>query len=185
MKKGLIILIGVILFVGIMLGSFYNSLVNLGENVEAKAADIDVQLQRRADLIPNLINTVKGYMEHENDVIDKITLARENLVNANSTADKANANAELTSALNNLFVIVENYPDLKSSSNFIELQDELAGTENRIAIARKEYNEVVADYNKKIKSFPTNIIAGMFNFDSKDYFTAKEGADEVPQVNFN
>lgn len=183
LKIGLIIVIVVIALIAI-LGSSYNGLVSKNEEVENKYADISVQLERRADLIPNLVNTVKGYTKHETDVINSITSARENLVNADSVEEQAEANEELSRALNNLFVIVENYPDLKSNTNFIQLQDELAGTENRIAVARKDYNEVVKSYNKTVKSFPKNIIASMFGFEEKEYFEAKESSSEVPSVSF-
>lgn len=179
------IIIGAIVVVLIVLfSSSYNSLVSKEEEVDNKLADISVQLERRADLIPNLVSTVKGYASHEQAVIDSVTTARENLVNADGVEEKAMANQELTTALNNLFVIVENYPDLKSNENFIQLQDELAGTENRIAVARKDYNEAVKDYNKTIKSFPKNILAGMFGFEEKEYFEAKDSSSEVPEVSF-
>lgn len=187
MKKGLItggIIIGIIVLLVMMVASTYNGLVSKEEEVEGKLADISVQLERRADLIPNLVSTVKGYTSHEQSVIDSVTSAREKLVNADDVEDKAEANQELTTALNNLFVIVENYPELKSNENFIQLQDELAGTENRIAIARSDYNNAVKDYNKTIKSFPKNILAGMFGFDEKEYFEAKESSNEVPEVSF-
>ena len=137
MKKSYIIgiVVAIIVVIGISLGSGYNKMVKENENVESAAAQIDVQLKRRTDLIPNLVNTVKGYMTHEQKVIDSITTARENLVNASTVEDKASASEQLTKALNNLYVIVENYPDLKSNTNFIQLQDELAGTENRIAVS--------------------------------------------------
>ena len=131
-----------------------------------------------------MVNTVKGYMEHEENVINSVTKARENLVNAKDLDEKSTANEELTSALNNLFVIVENYPDLKANTNFINLQDELAGTENRIAVSRKDYNDAVKEYNITIKKFPKNMIAGMFGFETKDYFEAKETSLEVPNVSF-
>lgn len=162
----------------------YNSLVSAEEDVESKLADISVQLERRADLIPNLVNTVKGYVSHEEKIINNITEARENLINAKNVEDKAEANEELTNALNSLIVIVENYPDLKANTNFIGLQDELAGTENRIAVARKDYNDSVKKYNKIIKSFPKNILARMFGFDKKEYFEAKESSINVPEVDF-
>ena len=123
-------------------------------------------------------------MEHEENVINSVTKARENLVNAKDLDEKSTANEELTSALNNLFVIVENYPDLKANTNFINLQDELAGTENRIAVSRKDYNDAVKEYNITIKKFPKNMIAGMFGFETKDYFEAKETSLEVPNVSF-
>ena len=188
MKKGTGVLIGVIAIIVllvILLGSSYNSMVKVNENVDSKYSDISVQLKRRADLIPNLINTVKGYMAHEEKIIDSITKARENLVNAKTVTDQARANDELTSALNSLNVIVENYPDLKSNTNFIQLQDELAGTENRIAVSRQDYNNAVKEYNSLIKSFPKNIIAGMFDFDEKDYFEITNADKEVPNVSFD
>ncbi len=187
MKKGTKIGIGIALVVIILIlfiVSNYNNLVNKEETVDNKLSDISVQLERRADLIPNLVNTVKGYTTHEKEVIDSITSAREKLMNANTANDMAEANQELTTALNNLFIVVENYPDLKANENFINLQDELAGTENRIAVARKDYNDVVSSYNKSIKRFPSNILAGMFGFDKKEYFETSEGKDEVPEVSF-
>lgn len=183
-KKIAIIIAAVVVVLAVMLIGTYNNLVNKKEEVDNKLADISVQLERRADLIPNLINTVKGYTNHEKTVIDNITKAREKLVNADSVSEKAKANQELTSSLNNLNVIVENYPDLKANTNFIQLQDELAGTENRIATARRDYNDAVKSYNKTLKSFPKNIIAGIFGFDDVEYFEAKEGSNEVPNVSF-
>ena len=173
MKKNYIIfgiVIVIILAIILFFVGKYNNLVTLEEGVDNKYADIDVQLERRADLIPNLVNTVKGYMQHEDDIIEQVTTARENLVNAKNIEEKAIANNELSSALNNLMVIVENYPDLKSSTNFINLQDELAGTENRISTARRDYNNAVKEYNATIKKIPTNIIASMSGFEKKNYF---------------
>ena len=187
MKNGtkVLIIVGVIVLVlAFVFGGTYNSLVNKKEEVDSALANIDVQLERRADLIPNLVNSVKGYMGHEQNIIDSVTKARENLVNATGVDEKAEANQELTNALNNLFVIVENYPELKSNTNFINLQDELAGTENRIGTARKDYNDVVKDYNKAIKTFPKNLIAGILGFDKADYFEASEGSSKVPNVSF-
>ncbi len=184
MKKVLIAVIAVVVIVIALFASTYNGLVTKSENVKEKESSIDVQLKRRADLIPNLINTVKGYMKHEQSVIDSVTTAREKMVNANNVGDKINANNELTTALNNLYVVVENYPDLKASSNFTQLQDELAGTENRIATARRDYNSAVKEYNGAIKKFPTNLIAGMFGFDEKEYYEAEESAKDVPKVSF-
>ncbi len=187
MKKSTMILLGVVAFIVIiisMLGGSYNSLVEKSENVDKQLANVDVQLERRADLIPNLVSTVKGYTSHETEIIDKITSARENLLKANTVTEKSNANDELTSALNALMVVVENYPDLKSNQNFIQLSDELAGTENRIAISRRDYNDAVTSYNTSIKKFPTNILAGMFGFNKKDYFEVSEGKTDVPKVEF-
>jgi LemA protein len=187
MEKSKIILIGIvaiiIVLVLMVIGS-YNGIVTDSEEVDNKFATIDAQLQRRADLIPNLVNTVKGYNEHEKEIIQSVTDAREKLAGAKSVSEKAEANDELTTALNNFMVIVENYPDIKASQNFIQLSDELAGTENRIATARRDYNEAVKTYNSKIKRFPTNVIAGMFGFKSKDYFQASEKSQEVPTVEF-
>lgn len=183
LKVGLI-LCGIIVLVIVLFSGTYNSLVSKSEEVDNKLADISVQLERRADLIPNLVNTVKGYMSHEENIIDKITSARERLVNADNVYDKVEANDELSRALNSLFVIVENYPDLKSNTNFLNLQDELAGTENRIATSRRDYNEAVKSYNKDIKSFPKNIIASIFGFKEKTYFEAKESSKNVPEVSF-
>ena len=187
MKKGLIVLLvigGIILFLGFLLAGSYNGLVSKQEAVKNSYANLDVMLQRRADLIPNLVNTVKGYMAHETEIIEKITTARQNLLNANSIDDKQKANNELTNSLNALMVVVENYPDLKASQNFISLQDELAGTENRISTARRDYNKTVEEYNKTVKVFPTNILAGMFGFNEEKYFEADAKAQEVPIVNF-
>ncbi len=188
MKKSTIaIIVVVVILVAIIAGlvSSYNGVVSLSEEVDNKFATIDTMLQRRADLIPNLVNTVKGYTNQEQAVIDSVTDARAKLAGANSVEEKANADQELTSALNNLLVVVENYPDLKSSQNFINLSDELAGTENRIATARKDYNDAVREYNTKIKRFPTNIVSGMFGYGEKEYFQASEGSEEVPTVDFN
>ena len=188
MKKGYIIgeVVGVILLIGIVFGvSSYNGFVDARENIDTNLAEIDVQLERRADLIPNLVNTVKGYVEHEEATINNITEARENLLKASNVEEKAEANAKLDNALNALLVIVENYPDLKANQNFINLQDELAGTENRIANARRNYNEVVGSYNKKTKRFPQNIVAGMFNFEEAPYFVVDDSKKDVPSVDFN
>ncbi len=189
MRKGLLIaiiaIVAILLIGGITIGSTYNSILTKSEEVDGKFADIDTQLQRRADLIPNLVNTVKGYAKQEQDVINSVTEARSKLAGATSIEDKASANTELSNALNRLLVVVENYPDLKSSQNYIQLSDELAGTENRIRNARSDYNKAVKEYNLSIKKFPANIIAGMFNFESKPYFEASEGSQNVPEVNFD
>ena len=187
MNKSSVILIGfiaiVILIVIAMVGT-YNKLVSLQENVESKYADLDVMLQRRADLIPNLVNTVKGFTNHEDEIIQKVTDARAKLVGANGVEETAKANSDLSKSLNALMVVVENYPDLKSSANFTQLSDELAGTENRIAVARKDYNDAVKSLNTAIKRFPNNILAGMFGIEKAKYFEAEEGSTEVPNVSF-
>lgn len=186
MKKsyiGFAIVIVVIVLIGSFISS-RNNMVKLSEEVDSKYANIDVQLKRRTDLIPNLINTVKGYMAHEEKIINSITEARSNLVNAKTLTDKAKANDKLTESLNSLNVIVENYPDLKSNTNFIQLQDELAGTENRISNARREYNETVKSYNQTISVFPGSIVANIFKFEKKQYFEVSETDKGVPNVEF-
>ena len=187
MKKSTIILISVIAVIAIIALSLigtYNGLVSKKETVTKEFSNLDVMLQRRADLIPNLVNTVKGFTAHEDEVIDKVTTARQNLLNAKTLDEKQKANDDLTNSLNALMVIVENYPDLKSSQNFINLQDELAGTENRISTARRDYNNAVNAYNSSIKRFPNNMLAGMFGFGEEKYFEADVKAQEVPSVNF-
>ena len=163
----------------------YNGLVTLKQEVTQKESDIQTTLQRRADLIPNLVNTVKGYASHEESIMKEVSDARVALVGANNTGDQLAANEQMTSALNRLLAIAENYPDLKANTNFIQLQDELSGTENRITQARRAYNDAVKTYNTKIQRFPTSLIAGIFNFEAFDYFQANEGAQEVPSVNFD
>lgn len=187
MKKSTMVILGVvavIILVIAMLAGSYNSLVSKEEKVDQEFSNISVQLERRADLIPNLVSTVKGYAAHETEAIEKVTTARENLLKANTAEEKSEADQELTNAIDALMVIVENYPDLKANENFIQLSDELAGTENRIATARRDYNEVVTEYNTTIKKFPTNILASMFGFEKKDYFEVSEGKTEVPEVEF-
>ncbi len=186
MKKGTIIaiVVGIIVLLGILLISSNNNLVSMEAEVDAALANIDTNLQRRADLIPNLVNTVKGYAAHEQEAIDSVTEARANLAGASTVAEKAEADSALTTALNNLLVVVENYPDLKASANFTQLSDELAGTENRIAVARRDYNDAVKTYNTAIRKFPTSLIAGLFGFTQKDYFQAADGAQNVPNVEF-
>ena len=177
----IVILVILVLYVIIT----YNKFVTLKKQMNNSYSVIDVYLKKRFDLIPNLVNTVKGYTNQEQAVIDSVTDARAKLAGANSVGEKANADQELSTALSNLLVVVENYPDLKSSQNFINLSDELAGTENRIATARKDYNDAVKEYNTKIKRFPTNIVSGMFGYGEKEYFQASEGIEEVPTVDFN
>lgn len=180
----LLVIVAVIIVTALALGGSYNSIVTLEENVNSEFSNVSVMLERRADLIPNLVSTVKGYASHEQAAIDSVTKARENLLQAKTIEEKGEANNELTSALNALMVIVENYPDLKANQNFIQLSDELAGTENRIATARRDYNDAVKAYNSKVKKFPTNLIAGMFGFSEKDYFEVEPSKTEVPKVEF-
>lgn len=182
-KVGIIIAAIVIILAIFCIGS-YNGIIEKEEAVATAESNIDTALQRRVDLIPNLVNTVKGYAQHEESIIDNVTTARENLLKANTTDEKMKANGELDQALNALMVIVENYPDLKANTNFINLQDELAGTENRIATVRRDYNEALKTYNTSIKKFPGSIVAGMFGFEQKTYFEASENANTVPEVNF-
>lgn len=186
-KKSLIIVVAVLAVIAIVVALIvgkYNTIVTRSEEIQQAMSNVDTTLQRRADLIPNLVNTVKGYAAHEQSAIDSVTEARAKLLGAKTADDKAAANDELTTALNALMVIVENYPDLKANENFIQLQDELAGTENRITVARRDYNDKVKEYNSYIKKFPTNVIANMFGFGTKEYFEASESANEVPSVNF-
>ncbi len=183
-NKTLLIIGGIILLLGLMLMGTYNSLVTKEENTTTKMADISVQLQRRNDLIPNLVNTVKEYAEHEESVFAAVNEARQNMLNSNTVEEQANADAEITQALGRLLAVAEAYPDLKANTNFINLQDELAGTENRIATVRRDYNDAVKDYNTSIKTFPNNLMASMFGFEEKIYFETTEGATEVPNVDF-
>ena len=163
----------------------YNGLVEKQAEVDQKFAQVQTVLQRRSDLIPNLVSTVKGYAAHEEEVYTAIADARAALSGAKTPEELSEANGELDSAISRLLVVVENYPDLKASANFTALQDELAGAENRISTERGRYNEAVKVYNTAIKKFPNNIFAGMFGFTAADYFEADEGAQKVPEVNFD
>ncbi len=189
MRKGmnttLIVVLVIIAAIVIWIFSSYNGLVSMDENVNSMWSQIDNQLQRRADLIPNLVETVKGYASHEEKIFTEVTRAREKLVGAQGVEDKAQADAELSGALSRLLAIVENYPTLKADANFMQLADELAGTENRISVARMDYNNAVRLYNSKIRRFPTAIIARMLGFEKKEYFKAEEEAKKVPSVDFS
>jgi len=189
MKAGIVILV-VLLILAFVLGSAYvsrrNQMVIKREAVNAAWAQVDVVLQRRADLIPNLVQTVKGYAVQEQTVFGDIAAARAALIGAKTPQDKIAANGQLDSALSRLLVIVENYPQLKSNENFMRLQDELAGTENRIAVERRRYNDTVQDYNTYISLFPNSLVASVGGFRRNDaYFKTEEGARQAPKVNFD
>jgi LemA protein len=162
----------------------YNGLVTMDESVKAAWAQVENQLQRRFDLIPNLVETVKGYAAHEKEVFVEVTQARSRVAGAATISDKIGANNQLSSALSRLLVTVERYPDLKANTNFTRLQDELAGTENRIAVERRRYNETVKAFNIKIRSFPTTLIAGMFGFEKAAFFEVPKEKQEAPKVKF-
>jgi LemA protein len=183
MGTGLIVLIVVVVIV-LWLIATYNGLIRLKNRVDEAWSDIDVQLKRRYDLIPNLVNTVKGYATHEKELFEKVTEARTRAMNAGTTADKADAENALSGTLKTLFAVSENYPDLKANTNFLELQRELSDTENKIQASRRFFNGNVMEYNTKIQVFPTNLFAGMLNFAKRDFFEI-EGAEREPvQVAF-
>ena len=184
MKRIWWIVIAVVALAGFWMVGPYNGLVTANEQVNGAWAQVDTQLQRRNDLIPNLVNTVKGYAQHEQEVFDNVSNARAKMAGAQSVSEKAEADAQLQGALGRLFMVVENYPNLKADANFRALQDELAGTENRIATSRRDYNGVVQTFNARIRQFPTNIVAGLLGFSSRDYFRASESAQTPPQVQF-
>ena len=182
----LIVLIVIIAVIALFLISIYNSLVKLRNQVKNAWSQIDVQLKRRHDLIPNLIETVKGYMTHERDTLENITKARSQAVAAETVGDKAKAEGELTSALGKFNLVVENYPDLKANQNFLSLQEELTSTENKISFSRQNYNDQVLFYNNKIQMFPSNILAGMFKFNEEEFFEIEDEKEkEVPKVSFS
>src|SRR6266581_1921065 len=189
MSKGLIVIIVLVLIALVVFGQYVgvrNTLVTKNEAVKASWSQVDIALQRRADLIPNLVETVKGYATQEQTVFGDIAKARSALLGAHSPAEKIAANGQLDSALGRLLVVVENYPQLKSNENFLRLQDELAGTENRIAVERRRYNEVVQDYNTFIATFPNSLVASIGGFTRNDaYFKTEEGARTAPKVNFD
>jgi LemA protein len=186
--KKIIIVVAVIAVVAIALYSMfvgnYNKFVQMDVGIKAAWSQVENQLQRRYDLIPNLVETVKGYAKQEKDVLVEVTNARSKVGGAGNVPDKITANNELSGALSRLMVVVEKYPDLKSNQNFLKLQDELAGTENRIAVERMRYNDAVKIYNQAIRTFPANIIAGMFNFKEAAFFEAPKDAKVAPKVKF-
>lgn len=193
MKKSTIIIIAVAVLAIVWGITGYNGLVGMDEGVQTKWADVETQYQRRADLIPNLVNTVKGYAAHESETLQAVVEARAKATSMN--IDPSNMSAEqianfqkaqdgVSSALGRLLVTVEKYPDLKANENFRELQSQLEGTENRISVARRDYNEAARKYNTTLRSFPKNILAGMFGFEKKAYFEAQEGSEQAPTVQF-
>lgn len=187
-KKTIIIIVAIVAVIAIIGGiaGSYNGFVDQFENVETARSTISTQLQRRADLIPNFVSTVKGYSDYEKETYTAVTEARSAVGKAETAGEQAEAAAGLNSAID-IWVnaITEAYPELKANENYKALQDELAGTENRIAVARKDYNEAAQKYNKKIKRFPGNLLAGVFGFEAVEYFEADAGASSVPQVNFD
>lgn len=193
MKRTNLIILGLIATVLLFSGCGYNSMVKLDEKVSSQWAQVENVYQRRADLIPNLVNTVKGYANFEKDVLTAVTEARSKATSVNVDASKLSpeaiqqfqqAQGQLSSSLSKLLVVVEKYPDLKANQNFLELQAQLEGTENRITVERARFNEITQEYNSTIRSFPNNLTAGMFGFSKKGYFEAEKGAEKVPEVKF-
>lgn len=192
-NKGLIITIVVIVLVAIWGISSYNGLVSMDENVSNQWANVETQYQRRSDLIPNLVNTVKGYAKHESQTLEAVMAARSQATQvkidpSNCTPQQLaayqKAQGDVTTALGKLLAITENYPDLKANQNFLELQSQLEGTENRINVARKDFNDTAKKYNTSLRRFPRNIIASMFGFEKRNYFEAEAGAEKAPKVEF-
>jgi LemA protein len=179
-----IVLLVVVVLVGLLFMAMYNKLVRLRNRIENAWAQIDVQLQRRNDLIPNLVETVKGYAAHEKGVLEGVTQARSAVMNAKGPAETAAADNMLTGALKSLFAVSEAYPDLKANQNFLALQEELSGTEGKVAYARQFYNDEVRGYNTSIQSFPTVVLANMFGFKQREYYEADDGARGPVQVQF-
>jgi LemA protein len=189
MSKGVIVLIVIVVLILVVGGSYVstkNTLVQKNEAVKSKWSQVDVVLQRRADLIPNLVETVKGITKQEQTVFGEIAQARSQLLSASTPADKIAANQRVDGALGRLLALAENYPQLKSNENFLRLQDELAGTENRIAVERKNYNDTLQDYNTYVQQFPNSLFASWAGFKKNDaYFAASEASRAVPKVNFS
>jgi LemA protein len=200
MKKSLLVTIGIFLFIGLIVLiafltsiSTYNKMVNYEESVNKSWSDVENQFQRRADLIPNLVNTVKGYADFEQETLTQVIEARAKATSVNITAENLNdqtlaqfqqAQDGLSSALSRLMVVVEKYPDLKANQNFMDLQAQLEGTENRIAVERRKFNDETRNYNTYIRRFPANIFAKFYGFKEKPYFKAAEGAEKAPEVKF-
>ncbi len=193
MNRTLLIVIGIVAVLALFSGCGYNSMVKLDEQVSGQWAQVENVYQRRADLIPNLVNTVKGYANFEKEVLMGVTEARAKATSVNVDPSKLTpesiqqfqqAQGQLSSALSKLLVVVEKYPDLKANQNFLELQAQLEGTENRITVERNKFNEVTQQYNTKIRTFPNNLTAAMFGFEKKGYFEAESGAEKAPEVKF-
>ena len=185
MKGILIGLVVVILVIGFAVAGIYNTIVTKHETITAKWAQVENQLQRRNDLIPNLVNSVKGYAAHEKTVFEDVTKARSQWAGASTLDDKVKAASQMDSAISRLLLVVENYPQLKADQTFLQLMDELSGTENRIAVERMRYNESVRDFNITVRRFPANIVAGMFGYKpASEYFKAEAKAKTVPEVKF-
>jgi len=181
----LIITAAVLLVLSTVFIAIYNSLVRLRNQVDNAWSQIDVQLKRRHDLIPNLVETAKGYMKHERETLESITQARSRAMGAKTVSEASKAEGALGEALGNFLLVVENYPDLKANQNFLSVQEELTSTENKIAFARQNYNDQVLFFNNKIQTLPSNIVAGMFNFTRRDFFEVKTAAErEAPKVKF-
>jgi len=183
---GLYIVLAVLVVLILLFIGYYNGLVRLRNQVKNAWSQIDVQLKRRHDLIPNLVETAKGYMQHERNTLESITEARSRAMKAGSVGDKSKAETALSGAMSEFFLVVENYPDLKANQNFLAVQEELSSTENKISFARQSYNDQVLFYNNKIQMFPSNLVAGMFNFVQGEFFELEDKAErEVPKVDFS
>ncbi len=179
----IVIIIILVIIVGTII-HMYNRLVSLRNRVKNSYAQIDVQLKRRNDLIPNLVETVKGYAAHEKGVLEEVTKARSNVMNASGVKETSDADNQLTGALKTLFAVAENYPDLKANSNFQQLQEQLSETEDKISYSRQFYNDTVLMYNNACQQFPSNLLAGLFGFKEEEFFEADEASREVPNVEF-
>ena len=180
----IIVIVGILFLLVLYVISIYNKLVNAKHKVQNQFSQIDIQLKRRADLIPNLVETVKGYAKHEKDTFKEVIEARNKAVNAGSVNEKVDANNELTGALNKLFALAESYPELKANENFLSLQNDLKDTEDKITYARQFYNDAAMLFNNLVAMFPSNIVASMFKFDKFEYFAIEEKEKETPKVEF-
>ncbi len=183
---GLLVGLGIVFFIFVWVMGMYNGLVRLRNQVKNAWAQIDVQLKRRHDLIPNLVETVKGYMTHERATLENVTQARNAAASASGVAEAGKAEGRLSQALGQFYVVAENYPDLKANQNFLALQEEISSTENKIGFARQFYNDAVMQYNNQIQMFPSNMVAGMFNFQQSEFFEIEVEAErDVPKVSFS